>query len=152
MHKHTSCHDHACIVWTHTCGWYDHLRSVQAAREKAEIVANALGVNGCAQIDAFMNSQDGSLYIIEVNPVPALTPNSPLFQQGLAERPPLYPGEFLRMQVLIALSEMPQPQEDDHLEDGTFVDDGQGWDFSEPAQGNHPTLLENELEWIEGVS
>lgn len=73
--------------------------SVQAARAHAEQIANRLGLAGVARIDAFMGVLDGTLFIIEINTVPGLSPNNVLFQQALLEAPPIYPGEFCRLQV-----------------------------------------------------
>ena len=69
-----------------------------------------------------MNIEDGSLYIIEVNTIPGLTPSTVLFHQALAENPPIYPNEFLRMQVLIALSSSNTPTRKEDAGDG-FLDD-----------------------------
>lgn len=75
------------------------LCALQEAKARAELVANTLNLNGFARIDAFMNVEDGSLFVIEVNTVPGMTPATVLFHQALAESPPIYPAEFLRMQV-----------------------------------------------------
>lgn len=69
--------------------------AVKAARDKAEIVAQVLSLNGYARLDAFMNIKSGELIIIEVNTLPGLTPATVIFHQAMAENPPLYPKEFL---------------------------------------------------------
>lgn len=60
-----------------------------------EELAAKIGLNGYARIDAFMNIKTGKLLIIEVNNLPALTPSTVFYQQGLAEDPPVFPRELL---------------------------------------------------------
>ena len=72
--------------------------------EKVEAIANALDLRGCASVDAFIDAADGSLYIIEVNTVPSLAPGCLMFQQALEESPPMYPDDFLRRQLILALT------------------------------------------------
>lgn len=74
-------------------------QSLQAARIHAEELANRLGLAGFARIDAFLGVEDGTLFVIEINTVPGLSPNNVLFQQALLEDPPIFPGEFCRLQV-----------------------------------------------------
>ena len=74
-------------------------QSLQAARIHAEELANRLGLSGFARIDAFLGVEDGTLFVIEINTVPGLSPNNVLFQQALLEVPPIFPGEFCRLQV-----------------------------------------------------
>ena len=68
---------------------------VKNAKRRIEIVAKTLGLNGYARIDAFMNIKNGELIIIEANTLPGLTPSTVIYHQALAEKPPLYPKEFL---------------------------------------------------------
>jgi D-ala D-ala ligase C-terminus len=76
-----------------------HVRgSLQAAQAHAAQIANALGLAGLARVDAFMAVADGTLFVIEVNTIPGLSPNV-LFQQALAENPPIYPDQLCRLQV-----------------------------------------------------
>lgn len=75
---------------------------MQAARGHAEELANRLGLAGFARIDAFMGVLDGTLFVLEINTVPGLSPNNVLFQQALLEDPPIFPGEFCRLQVRLA--------------------------------------------------
>lgn len=82
---------------------------MQAARVHAETIANNLGLVGFARIDAFMGVEDGTLFVIEINTVPGLAPNNVLFQQALLEDPPIYPGEFCRLQVSDQLGIPPFP-------------------------------------------
>ncbi len=68
---------------------------VKAAMKRLERVAEALGIEGYARIDAFMNIKSGELKIIEANTLPGLTPSTVIYHQALAENPPIYPTEFL---------------------------------------------------------
>lgn len=67
------------------------------ARVKAHItkVAHALGISGYARIDAFMNISNGDVVIIEANTLPALVPSTVIYQQALAEQPPISPYKLL---------------------------------------------------------
>lgn len=139
---------------------------LQAAQDSACSVANKLGLSGVARIDAFMAVADGTLFVIEVNTIPGLTPNNVLFHQALAEDPPLYPDEFLRMQVLIALSDDRQMAvggssefADDNL-DGYFtgaettasVAGVDGWAVGpEDEQIAEELLAEESLDWMKRV-
>jgi D-alanine-D-alanine ligase-like ATP-grasp enzyme len=69
--------------------------AVQKAMKRMEKVAKVLGIKGYARIDAFMHTKTGELIIIEANTVPGLTPSTVIYHQALAEKPPLYPVEFL---------------------------------------------------------
>ena len=73
--------------------------AVKKAKERMEITAKALGINGYARIDAFMHVRTGELIIIEANTTPALTPSTVIYQQALAENNPMYPTEFLEQLV-----------------------------------------------------
>ncbi|MFA6388778.1 MAG: hypothetical protein WCW27_05970 [Patescibacteria group bacterium] len=75
--------------------------AVTAAKRRIELVANTLGIRGYARIDAFMNINTGELIIIEANTVPGLTPATVIYHQALAERPALYPVEFLEKIIKI---------------------------------------------------
>lgn len=72
-------------------------RAVTYAKQCIRRLAHAVGLRGYARIDAFMQVDTGNLLIIEVNTLPALTPSTVLFQQALAEKPPIYPRELLEM-------------------------------------------------------
>ncbi len=67
----------------------------KSAQQKIELVAQRLGINGFARIDAFMDVQNGNLLIIEANTIPGLTPSTVIFHQALAEEPPIDPTLFL---------------------------------------------------------
>lgn len=136
---------------------------VQAAQETAVDVANRLGLSGVARIDAFMAAEDGTLFVFEVNTIPGLDPNNVLFQQALAEDPPIFPDEFVRMQVLIALSEdaaaAPGPEAadagglDGYFTDGEGAGGGvEGWATGpEDERIAGELLAEESLDWMKGV-
>ena len=67
----------------------------QKAKEKIEFVAEKLGLNGFARIDAFMHIETGNILVIEANSIPGLTPSTVIYHQALAEKPPLSPTQFL---------------------------------------------------------
>jgi D-alanine--D-alanine ligase len=75
---------------------------VTKIKQRAEILAEHLGLAGYARIDMFVNVTTGELLIIEVNTLPALTPSTVLYHQALTEHPPIFPRELL--EILIALS------------------------------------------------
>ena len=54
-----------------------------------------MGLEGYGRIDAFMHIETGEIIVIEANTIPGLTPSTVIFQQALAEHPPLYPTTFL---------------------------------------------------------
>lgn len=68
---------------------------VKKVRTTIEELADKIGIKGYARIDAFMNTQTGQLLLIEINSLPALTPSTVLYHQGLAEDPPIFPRELL---------------------------------------------------------
>lgn len=65
--------------------------ALQKAKICFEKVAQILGIQGYVRIDAFLECATGNIIIIEANSLPALTPSTVLFHQGLAEIPPLFP-------------------------------------------------------------
>ncbi len=67
----------------------------EKAQQKIEFVAQTLGINGFARIDAFMNVKSGDILVIEANSIPGLTPSTVIYHQALAEDPPLTPTDFL---------------------------------------------------------
>lgn len=69
--------------------------AVVAAKKRIAQVCEKLGIEGYSRLDAFMHTQTGEVIIIEVNTLPALTPSTVLYHQGLAEKPPLFPRELL---------------------------------------------------------
>lgn len=68
---------------------------IKKVQKKIHVVATLLGLEGYARIDAFINRKTGDVHIIEVNTLPALTPSTVLFHQGLAEKKPLSPRALL---------------------------------------------------------
>jgi D-alanine-D-alanine ligase-like ATP-grasp enzyme len=131
--------------------------AIVLAQQRAEEVANSLRVSGCVRVDAFMSRQDGSLFVLEVNTVPPLLPGSPLFQQGLLEDPPIYPEDFLRYQVLVALDRGNQhPYHDDGDSSGNDGAGKQGGEFEfmldESQVQSTGDFRRDELAWIEAVS
>jgi len=78
--------------------------AVQKAMKRMEKVAKTLGIKGYARIDAFMHTKTGKLIIIEANTVPGLTPSTVIYHQALAEKPPMYPVEFLERIIFNAIS------------------------------------------------
>lgn len=69
--------------------------AVKKTRQRMELVAAKLGIEGYARIDAFMHRKTGELIIIEANSTPGLTPSTVIYHQALEEKPPLYPTAFL---------------------------------------------------------
>ncbi|KAD0007802.1 hypothetical protein E3N88_44935 [Mikania micrantha] len=65
-------------------------------KERIELIANTLELEGFSRIDAFVNVDSGEVLIIEVNTVPGMTPSTVLIHQALAEEPPMYPHTFFR--------------------------------------------------------
>lgn len=51
-------------------------------RARAEMVADALGLNGAALLDALMHADTADLVLIEANAIPDLSPSSDLYQQA----------------------------------------------------------------------
>lgn len=77
--------------------------ALQKCKQRIEIIANTLGLEGISRIDAFVNAHNGEVLVIEVNTVPGMTPSTVLIHQALAEQPPKYPHEFFRTILDLAL-------------------------------------------------
>eukprot|EP00850_Spirogloea_muscicola_P020693 SM000223S07321 [mRNA] locus=s223:149769:156929:- [translate_table: standard] len=77
---------------------------VARAKRRMELVANTLGLDGFARVDAFLHVDTGEILVIEANTVPGMTPSTVLYQQCLAEKPLIYPREFCRRVVDHALA------------------------------------------------
>lgn len=60
-------------------------------KKLAERVAKVLGINNYARLDLFFNWQTEKMILIEANTLPALTPSTVFYHQGLAEEIPLSP-------------------------------------------------------------
>uniref|UniRef100_A0A803L379 ATP-grasp domain-containing protein n=1 Tax=Chenopodium quinoa TaxID=63459 RepID=A0A803L379_CHEQI len=70
--------------------------ALEKCKQRVELVANALQLEGFSRIDAFVNVDTGEVLVIEVNTVPGMTPSTVLIHQALVEQPPLYPHQFFR--------------------------------------------------------
>ncbi|KAJ7961131.1 D-alanine-D-alanine ligase [Quillaja saponaria] len=70
--------------------------ALERCKERIELIANTLQLEGFSRIDAFVNVDSGEVLIIEVNTVPGMTPSTVLIHQALAEQPPIYPHQFFR--------------------------------------------------------
>ncbi|XP_056172700.1 uncharacterized protein LOC115685157 isoform X2 [Syzygium oleosum] len=70
--------------------------ALERCKQRIELIANTLQLEGFSRIDAFVNVDTGEVLIIEVNTVPGMTPSTVLIHQALAEKPPMYPHEFFR--------------------------------------------------------
>lgn len=60
-----------------------------------EKAAQALGIQNYARLDVFFNRFSEKMLLIEANTLPALTPSTVIYHQGLAEEPPLTPLALL---------------------------------------------------------
>lgn len=60
-----------------------------------EKAAKILKIQNYARIDIFFNHLSEKMVVIEANTLPALTPSTVIYHQGLAEHPPLTPRGFL---------------------------------------------------------
>ncbi|KAL3684077.1 hypothetical protein R1sor_002099 [Riccia sorocarpa] len=79
-------------------------KAIEGCRKRIELVANKLGLESVARIDAFMHADTGEVIIIEANTVPGMTPSTVLIHQALAEQPPIYPRVLFRKVLDLALS------------------------------------------------
>jgi D-alanine--D-alanine ligase len=64
-------------------------------KHKVALAAKTLGIEGYARLDVFVERATGALILIEANSLPALTPSTVLFHQGLSENAPLFPLDLL---------------------------------------------------------
>lgn len=80
------------------------------ARRLVEKVADELGTEGYARIDAFMHRGSGEILVIEANTLPGLTPSTVLYHQALAESPPMFPRDLLEHLVELGLARHRLPQ------------------------------------------
>ena len=62
-------------------------------------LSRAIGLEGFARIDAFLNCNNGELKIIEINTLPGMSPATAIFHQSMSETPPIYPAEFLELAI-----------------------------------------------------
>ncbi|KAK9290008.1 hypothetical protein L1049_008171 [Liquidambar formosana] len=70
--------------------------ALETCKQRIELIANTLQLEGFSRIDAFVNVDSGEVLIIEVNTVPGMTPSTVLIHQALEEQPPMYPHRFFR--------------------------------------------------------
>ncbi|KAK0584744.1 hypothetical protein LWI29_017859 [Acer saccharum] len=70
--------------------------ALERCKQRIELIANTLQLEGFSRIDAFVNVDSGEVLIIEVNTVPGMTPSTVLIHQALVEQPPMYPHRFFR--------------------------------------------------------
>lgn len=68
---------------------------LKKVKQRIEKVAQRLGIQGYCRIDTFMHVDTGDIIVLEANTMPALTPSTVLFHQGLAEAKPLWPLDLL---------------------------------------------------------
>ena len=54
---------------------------LEGVRERARMVADALGLNGLAQLDAFMHAESADLVVVAAHAIPDMSSSSDLFQQ-----------------------------------------------------------------------
>lgn len=76
---------------------------LERCKQRIELAANTLGLEGFSRIDAFVNARTGEVLLIEVNTVPGMTPSTVLIHQALAEQPPMYPHQFFRTLLDLSL-------------------------------------------------
>lgn len=67
------------------------LSATQKIKRLVERVAQALGIQNYARLDIFFNRITEKMILIEANTLPALTPSTVIYHQGLAEKPSLTP-------------------------------------------------------------
>ncbi|KAJ4779729.1 D-alanine-D-alanine ligase [Rhynchospora pubera] len=77
--------------------------ALKNCKKGIEAIAASLGLEGFSRIDAFVSVKTGEVLVIEVNTVPGMTPSTVLIHQALAEEPPIYPQQFFRKILDLAL-------------------------------------------------
>lgn len=70
-------------------------KQTKQIKKMIEKSAQFLGIKNYARIDIFFNITTEKMIVIEANTLPALTPSTVLYQQGLAEIPSLPPKQLL---------------------------------------------------------
>ncbi len=78
--------------------------STQKIKRLVEKTAKALGIQNYARLDIFFNRLTEKMILIEANTLPGLTPSTVIFQQGLAEEPPLNPLALLNKIIAYKLN------------------------------------------------
>lgn len=71
------------------------LLATQKIKRLVEKAAQALGIQNYARLDIFFNQKTEKMILIEANTLPALTPSTVIYHQGLAEEPSLTPLDLL---------------------------------------------------------
>lgn len=69
--------------------------ATQKIKGLVEKAAKALGIQNYARLDIFFNRETEKMILIEANTLPALTPSTVIYHQGLAETPSLTPLDLL---------------------------------------------------------
>ncbi len=77
---------------------------IQDIRLSIEAIAMHMKIENYARIDIFFNTNTNKIIVIEVNNLPALTPSTVLYHQGLAEMNPVAPRQFLENIVIHAMN------------------------------------------------
>lgn len=54
---------------------------LEGVKARAQMVASALGLNGLAQLDAFMHAESADLVVVAAHAVPDMSSTSDIFQQ-----------------------------------------------------------------------
>ncbi|GMH40730.1 hypothetical protein BSKO_08634 [Bryopsis sp. KO-2023] len=96
---------------------------VRAMQDKAQGVADRLGLAGVAQIDAFLHVETGEMLVIEVDTSPNLGPSSPILRQAALEKTPVYPDEFFREMVIVAATPFSVEESFEEEEDAEVYSD-----------------------------
>lgn len=78
--------------------------ATQKIKRLIEKVAQALGIENYARLDIFFNRLSEKMIVIEANTLPALTPSTVIYHQGLAEHPSLTPLDLLNKIISSKLS------------------------------------------------
>lgn len=74
-------------------------KTLALVKQRIQALSEKLGLNGYSRIDAFINVTTGEVCVLEINTLPALTPSTVLFQQGLAENPAIEPRKLIEMLI-----------------------------------------------------
>ena len=77
---------------------------IRIVRDKIELAAKTLGIEGYSRLDIFFNTKSNVTLLIEANTLPGLTAATVIFHQAFAENPPLSPSTFLALLVEDGLS------------------------------------------------
>lgn len=70
-------------------------KTLKKAKKILKTLAEKLKIKGYCRIDAFLNIKTGRLFVIEINTLPALTPSTVFYHQGLAEKKPIHPTNLI---------------------------------------------------------